>query len=361
MGGPGPGARRCRCHRPSPSRPCCYPPTDPETDRRGRPIDPDDEPVARISLRLPQSVKVRVDELAAADGISTNAWLIRAVMDALATPSRPPASGRGPRRPRCRRARAGSSGRTVRSARTASSARTVPSGRSARSATEAAARVPASGRARPRPGPGLGAMSFRNSTHEGVRRVVVDNLGERLGHRRARRTDRRWSSARSTPAEEEFLDAVQVRQERDALRISFPPELFRNTNAHLRLGVPAGPGVRDQGRVGRRLGERRHRPVADQSAARATSASAGRATWSAPPARVTSRWPSSAVRRRGWRPGPGTSRVGEADCPVTRQVRVRRGDRQAVRQPASRPAPARATSRSPRPAARWTCAPRPAR
>ena len=44
----------------------------------------DDEPVARISLRLPQSVKMRVDEMAAADGISTNAWLTRAVLDALA-------------------------------------------------------------------------------------------------------------------------------------------------------------------------------------------------------------------------------------------------------------------------------------
>ena len=31
---------------------------------------------------------------------------------------------------------------------------------------------------------------------------------------------------------------MQVRQERDALRISFPPKVFRNTNAHLRLGVP---------------------------------------------------------------------------------------------------------------------------
>jgi hypothetical protein len=45
--------------------------------------DVEDEPVARISLRLPQSVKVRVDEMAAADGISTNAWLTRAVMNAL--------------------------------------------------------------------------------------------------------------------------------------------------------------------------------------------------------------------------------------------------------------------------------------
>jgi hypothetical protein len=46
--------------------------------------EPDDEPLARITLRLPQSVKARVDEMASYEGISTNAWLIRAVMDALA-------------------------------------------------------------------------------------------------------------------------------------------------------------------------------------------------------------------------------------------------------------------------------------
>jgi Arc-like DNA binding domain len=46
--------------------------------------DAEDEPVARITLRLPQSVKTRVDEVASSEGISTNAWLIRAVMDALA-------------------------------------------------------------------------------------------------------------------------------------------------------------------------------------------------------------------------------------------------------------------------------------
>ena len=44
----------------------------------------EDEPVARITLRLPQSVKARVDEMASSEAISTNAWLIRAVMDALA-------------------------------------------------------------------------------------------------------------------------------------------------------------------------------------------------------------------------------------------------------------------------------------
>ena len=43
----------------------------------------EEEPVARITLRLPQSVKTKVDEMASSEGISTNAWLIRAVMDAL--------------------------------------------------------------------------------------------------------------------------------------------------------------------------------------------------------------------------------------------------------------------------------------
>ncbi len=43
----------------------------------------DDEPVARISLRLPASVKARVDAMADREQISTNAWLLRAVMDAL--------------------------------------------------------------------------------------------------------------------------------------------------------------------------------------------------------------------------------------------------------------------------------------
>src|SRR4051794_34174932 len=43
----------------------------------------DDEPTARISLRVPGSVKVKIDERADRDGLSTNAWLLRAVMDSL--------------------------------------------------------------------------------------------------------------------------------------------------------------------------------------------------------------------------------------------------------------------------------------
>src|SRR5690349_13361513 len=50
-------------------------------DEPGEPLEVDDEPVARISLRIPASVKARVDEKADRDGISTNAWLLRAVMD----------------------------------------------------------------------------------------------------------------------------------------------------------------------------------------------------------------------------------------------------------------------------------------
>jgi len=54
------------------------------------PLEVDDEPVARISLRLPASVKTKVDEKADRDGISTNAWLLRAVMDALQDHPAPP-------------------------------------------------------------------------------------------------------------------------------------------------------------------------------------------------------------------------------------------------------------------------------
>ncbi len=52
-----------------------------------------DEPTARITLRLPVSVKAKVDEAAAAEGLSANAWLMRTVLGALS-------GGRGPRPPR---------------------------------------------------------------------------------------------------------------------------------------------------------------------------------------------------------------------------------------------------------------------
>jgi hypothetical protein len=52
---------------------------------------------ARISLRLPEPLKVRAEQAAAARGTSLNTWLVRAVAAALRTPW-PTPSGRGPRR-----------------------------------------------------------------------------------------------------------------------------------------------------------------------------------------------------------------------------------------------------------------------
>jgi hypothetical protein len=43
----------------------------------------DDGGTARLTLRMPDALKVRVEQAADADGISTNAWLVRAVSRAL--------------------------------------------------------------------------------------------------------------------------------------------------------------------------------------------------------------------------------------------------------------------------------------
>ena len=47
------------------------------------PVDLDDTSTSRTTLRLPDALKVRVDEAAAADGLSVNTWLVRAVAAAL--------------------------------------------------------------------------------------------------------------------------------------------------------------------------------------------------------------------------------------------------------------------------------------
>ena len=59
-----------------------------------------DEPTARITLRLPMSIKNKVDEAAAAEGISSNAWLMRTVMTELSERRRGPRPPRPPRPPR---------------------------------------------------------------------------------------------------------------------------------------------------------------------------------------------------------------------------------------------------------------------
>lgn len=45
----------------------------------------DDGSMARTTLRLPEHLKQRVEDAAARDGLSVNAWLVRAVDDALNT------------------------------------------------------------------------------------------------------------------------------------------------------------------------------------------------------------------------------------------------------------------------------------
>jgi hypothetical protein len=62
-----------------------------ETDDDVRPdatLDLDDPSTSRTTLRLPDALKARADEAAAADGLSVNTWLVRAVAAALQPKSR---------------------------------------------------------------------------------------------------------------------------------------------------------------------------------------------------------------------------------------------------------------------------------
>lgn len=60
------------------------PNTETESDERpAAPLDLDDASTSRTTLRLPDALKTRVDEAAAADGLSVNTWLVRAVAAAL--------------------------------------------------------------------------------------------------------------------------------------------------------------------------------------------------------------------------------------------------------------------------------------
>ncbi|MEU9890125.1 hypothetical protein [Sphaerisporangium sp. NPDC051011] len=60
------------------------------------PPDVDDGGTSRISLRVPEHLKPRIDEAAARDGLSVNAWLVRAVSAALDPGDAARRSGRRP-------------------------------------------------------------------------------------------------------------------------------------------------------------------------------------------------------------------------------------------------------------------------
>jgi len=54
------------------------------------PSDVDDGGMSRTTLRLPDHVKVRIEEAAAREGLSVNAWLVRTVAAALEPKNRSP-------------------------------------------------------------------------------------------------------------------------------------------------------------------------------------------------------------------------------------------------------------------------------
>ncbi|NYF11626.1 hypothetical protein HDC94_002782 [Leifsonia sp. AK011] len=59
-------------------------PADAEADEvSAASVDLDDTSTSRTTLRLPDALKARVDDAAAADGLSVNTWLVRAVAAAL--------------------------------------------------------------------------------------------------------------------------------------------------------------------------------------------------------------------------------------------------------------------------------------
>jgi hypothetical protein len=67
------------------------PPPDPTPSPGPVPAPGEDEATVRISLRLPEHLKGRIEQAAARDGVSINTWLIRAA-SAAADGDRPPAT-----------------------------------------------------------------------------------------------------------------------------------------------------------------------------------------------------------------------------------------------------------------------------
>ena len=84
----------------------------------------------------------------------------------------------------------------------------------------------------------MGALSVANASYEGVRHVVIDNLGGgSITIEPGTGQDLVESSIETADAS--FLEQVQIRHDHDWLRISFPKQ-FLGFTAHLRLGVPGG-------------------------------------------------------------------------------------------------------------------------
>jgi hypothetical protein len=80
---------------PPPSEPPAGPAADiPAPESAGPAVDLDEGGTLRITLRLPEQLKSRVDEAAARLGVSVNTWLVRAVANAMTPEQRPSADSR---------------------------------------------------------------------------------------------------------------------------------------------------------------------------------------------------------------------------------------------------------------------------
>ena len=67
------------------------PAVEPDLDQQPAPAPPPDGgDLARLTLRMPEALKTHVERSAAAEGISVNAWLVRAVTAAAGASSAPP-------------------------------------------------------------------------------------------------------------------------------------------------------------------------------------------------------------------------------------------------------------------------------
>jgi len=93
-----PGSVQVRLRDREPSFIVTVPPADdvlPYAAPAPQPVPDDEGAVSRINLRLPDQLKGRIEEAAARDGLSVNAWLVRAA--AAAVQPEPAVTQRAPR------------------------------------------------------------------------------------------------------------------------------------------------------------------------------------------------------------------------------------------------------------------------
>ena len=97
-----PGSVELRLRGRDPEFVVSLPPSDPAGDQPVSPdvtatsaapsvavTDADDGSTSRITLRLPEQLKLQIEELAGRSGVSVNSWLVRTLTDSVEAPARP--------------------------------------------------------------------------------------------------------------------------------------------------------------------------------------------------------------------------------------------------------------------------------